>query len=165
LLLRAGAQVTVEEVRPASELGGVADALAREGAKLALGRALTREALRGKALVVVSPGVPLAQPVLQDSKRGGQRIVGEVELASWFLRPQTPLVGITGTNGKSTTTALCGELLAQGGLRPFVGGNLGQPLSEAALSNEPFGASGPMWSSCRATSSRGSRSSRSIRLR
>jgi UDP-N-acetylmuramoylalanine--D-glutamate ligase len=140
LLLRTGMRVTVEEVRPLSELGEVAELLKAEGAELAAGRPLTFEALSGANLVVVSPGVPLAHSALVQAKAAGIRVLGEVEVASWFLRPGVPLVGITGTNGKSTTTALCGELLFHGGLRPFVGGNLGTALSEAALSNEPFGA-------------------------
>ncbi len=79
-------------------------------------------------LVVLSPGVPRARPELAAA---AHRIVGEVELASWFLT--VPLVGITGTNGKSTTTALVGHLLAEAGRAAFVGGNLGEPLSTLAL--------------------------------
>ncbi len=80
-------------------------------------------------LVVVSPGVPLAHPDLSRAVARGAPVVAEVELASWFL-PQ-PIVGITGTNGKSTTTALCGAMLQAAGLSTFVGGNLGTPLCEA----------------------------------
>src|SRR5262249_29877470 len=66
------------------------------------------------------------------------KIWGEVELASRFL--EGSMVGITGTNGKSTTTALAGELFASAGRRAFVGGNLGRPLSEAALEPRPYEA-------------------------
>ena len=140
LLLRAGAKVFIEEVRRRAELGSITEELVAEGALLTAGKPLTTDALCGKNLIVVSPGVPLSQAPLREAKAAGQKVVGEVELASWFLRPKVPIVGITGTNGKSTTTALCGEILTQAGLRPFVGGNLGRPLSEAALSNEAFGA-------------------------
>ncbi|MBI2373548.1 MAG: UDP-N-acetylmuramoyl-L-alanine--D-glutamate ligase [Deltaproteobacteria bacterium] len=85
-------------------------------------------------LVVLSPGVPLMHPSLLLARERGV-VIGEVELASWWVK--APLVGITGTNGKSTTTALAGHILAEAGLLPFVGGNLGRPLSELALSDEP----------------------------
>ena len=81
-------------------------------------------------LVVLSPGVPRARPELAQAKRAG-RLVGEVELASWFIK--TPLIGITGTNGKSTTTALVAHILSGAGLKVFAGGNLGRPLSELAI--------------------------------
>jgi UDP-N-acetylmuramoylalanine--D-glutamate ligase len=81
----------------------------------------------GAALAVVSPGVPLSS--LKDCPVS---LIGEVELAYRHLA--TPVVAITGTNGKSTTTALVGEMLKAWGKRVFVGGNLGTPLCEAALS-------------------------------
>ncbi len=122
LLAAQGARVTaVDEGRPeVGDLGSVV-------AELRLGQEGFDAA--GRDLVVVSPGVPLAHPDLARALALGTQVVAEVELASWFL-PQ-PIVGITGTNGKSTTTALCGEMLRAGGLRTFVGGNLGTPLCEA----------------------------------
>jgi UDP-N-acetylmuramoylalanine--D-glutamate ligase len=122
LLAAQGARVTaVDEGRPdVGDLAGVA-------AELHLGQGGFDA--RGRDLVVVSPGVPLSHPDLAKALSGGTRVVAEVELASWFL-PQ-PIVGITGTNGKSTTTALCGEMLRAGSLRTFVGGNLGTPLCDA----------------------------------
>jgi UDP-N-acetylmuramoylalanine--D-glutamate ligase len=87
----------------------------------------------GYDLIVVSPGVSRAHPDLQRAESSGIPVVGEVELALQFL--QAPLVGITGTNGKSTTTALCGEMARGAGRRVFVGGNLGTPLSEAVGGN------------------------------
>ncbi|MGA9525190.1 MAG: UDP-N-acetylmuramoyl-L-alanine--D-glutamate ligase, partial [Myxococcaceae bacterium] len=92
--------------------------------------------LLGADGVVVSPGVPLVLPELVAARAAGVPIMGEVELASRFIRGR--FVGITGTNGKSTTTALCGALFQAAGVRTFVGGNLGLPLSEAALAPEPF---------------------------
>jgi UDP-N-acetylmuramoylalanine--D-glutamate ligase len=83
----------------------------------------------GYDLVVVSPGISRAHPDLQRAVALGIPVIGEVELALQFL--DVPLIGITGTNGKSTTTALCGEMARLGGRRVFVGGNLGTPLSEA----------------------------------
>jgi UDP-N-acetylmuramoylalanine--D-glutamate ligase len=94
-------------------------------------RRVAPEALEGIGLVVVSPGVPLSLPIFAEARRRNLPVVGEVELASWFI--EEPIVGITGTNGKSTTTALTGHLLAQAGLRVFTGGNLGNALSNRVL--------------------------------
>ena len=94
-------------------------------------RRVTPDALAGVDLVVVSPGVPLWLPIFVEAAKRGVEIIGEVELASRFI--DEPLIGITGTNGKSTTTALCGHLLATVGLRVFVGGNLGNALSNRVL--------------------------------
>jgi UDP-N-acetylmuramoylalanine--D-glutamate ligase len=82
--------------------------------------------------------VPLALPELRRAAQKGVPIWGEVELASRFF--QGPVVGITGTNGKSTTTALAGELLARSGRKAFVGGNLGWPACEAVLGGGPYDA-------------------------
>jgi UDP-N-acetylmuramoylalanine--D-glutamate ligase len=82
-------------------------------------------------LVVISPGVPRTRPELADAIEAG-KVVGEVELASWFV--DAPMVGITGTNGKSTTTSLVAHGLRSAGRAVFEGGNLGTPLSELALS-------------------------------
>ena len=82
--------------------------------------------------MVVSPGVPLTLPAIAAARRAGVPVVGEVELA-WRLLDEVPVVAITGTNGKSTTTALTGRLF-QEDRAAFVGGNLGTPLSELLLS-------------------------------
>ena len=86
--------------------------------------------VEGYDLVVVSPGISRAHPDLQRAVELGIPVIGEIELALQFL--DAPLVGVTGTNGKSTTTALCGEMARAAGRKVFVGGNLGTPLSEAA---------------------------------
>ena len=77
-------------------------------------------------LVVVSPGVPSKSIPIRYAERAGAEVVGEVELASRYL--QGRIVGITGSNGKTTTTALIGELLKDAGLTVQVGGNIGTPL-------------------------------------
>ncbi|MFN2510147.1 MAG: UDP-N-acetylmuramoyl-L-alanine--D-glutamate ligase [Pyrinomonadaceae bacterium] len=77
-------------------------------------------------LVVVSPGVPVKSIPIRYAERAGAEIIGEVELASRFLKGR--MVAITGTNGKTTTTALTGELLKDAGLPVQVGGNIGTPL-------------------------------------
>jgi len=139
LLAREGAQVTALDARTEAQLGPAAEELKALGATLALGP--TPEGLLDSAaLVVVSPGVPLALPELQRAKAKGVRIWGEIELASRFLPEGVPFIGITGTNGKSTTTALTGELFNQSGRRTFVGGNLGRPFTEAAMDEKPYAA-------------------------
>ena len=76
-------------------------------------------------LVVPSPGVPAENPLLQEADSRGIEILSEIELAYRFCR--VPVVAITGTNGKSTTTALIGEMLKANGTNVFVGGNIGAP--------------------------------------
>jgi UDP-N-acetylmuramoylalanine--D-glutamate ligase len=87
----------------------------------------------GADLIVVSPGVHLDIPVLLEAKKRGIKIVSELELASWFSKK--PIIAITGTNGKTTTTTLIGAMLKLAGKRVFVGGNIGAPLAEIDDSN------------------------------
>src|SRR2546428_2663164 len=93
---------------------------------------LREEAFRGRDLVVVSPGVPLSTHHLAEARARGVEVIGEVELASRFV--EEPILGITGTNGKSTTTALTAHLLRTAGKKVFAGGNLGDALSNRVLS-------------------------------
>ncbi len=81
----------------------------------------------GVAAVVVSPGVPLDRPLLADARRRGVPVLAEVELAFPFL--DGPVVAVTGSNGKSTTTALAGAMLRAAGWDARVCGNIGEPLS------------------------------------
>ena len=135
LCAREGARVTVTDRRTPAALAADVRALEGSGVAFALGAHDERD-FTSADLVVVSPGVPLSIPELQAARRAGVPVMGEVELASRFLG-EVPVVGITGTNGKSTTTALAGALFA--GDRPtFVGGNLGTPLSELPLSSTRF---------------------------
>jgi UDP-N-acetylmuramoylalanine--D-glutamate ligase len=108
------------------------DVAAIEGVRLELGPH-RRETFLGADLVVTSPGVPSAQPDLVAARSAGVPVVGEVALAWAFADPRVKdrCVGVTGTNGKSTVTWFTGQLLAAAGMKPFVGGNLGRPLSEA----------------------------------
>jgi UDP-N-acetylmuramoylalanine--D-glutamate ligase len=131
LLLRRGARVTVYDEQPAAGLAEAEEVLGVHRGVLRAGRELSELDFGTPALVVVSPGVPLALPSLARIRARGVPVWGEVELAGRFLAPGIPVVGVTGTNGKSTTTALCGALCAAAGLRPFVGGNLGTPLADA----------------------------------
>ena len=133
LCAREEARVTVTDRRDAGEL---ADALAPlEGLEiaLALGGHDERD-FTSADLIVLSPGVPPTLAGLVAARRAGVPILGEVELA-WRLLGDIPVVAITGTNGKSTTTALTGRLF-QEDRATFVGGNLGIPLSELPLSGK-----------------------------
>jgi UDP-N-acetylmuramoylalanine--D-glutamate ligase len=131
LLRRLGATVTVYDAQPEEGLSVARAALDTLGATLRAGVPLETVDFGDKALLVVSPGVPLSLPSVAQARARGVTVWGEVELAGRFLQPGVPVVGITGTNGKSTTTALCGALCDAGGFSAFVGGNLGTPLSEA----------------------------------
>ncbi|MDQ6760693.1 MAG: UDP-N-acetylmuramoyl-L-alanine--D-glutamate ligase [Acidobacteriota bacterium] len=81
--------------------------------------------LEGADLIVISPGVPVDLPLLSEFRARGIAVIGELELASFFLQGDT--IGITGSNGKTTTTALTGHILREAGLACQVGGNIGTP--------------------------------------
>ena len=83
--------------------------------------------LAGLDCIVLSPGVPYDLPVLISARERGIPTIGEVELSSYFL--QGPIIGITGSNGKTTTTALAGHLLKEAGLPCQVGGNIGTAVT------------------------------------
>ncbi len=82
-------------------------------------------------IVVVSPGVPASAPPVKKAQESGALVLGELAFAASFLPSETPLIAITGTNGKSTVTSFTAQLLQASGLRTFAGGNLGTPLSAA----------------------------------
>lgn len=120
-----GARIALTDEKPPTAWGGARTALGEVQADLRIAP-YGAEALVGAELVVPSPGVSPATPILREALRLGIPIVSELELAFRFLR--TPVVAITGTNGKTTVTTLIGELLAAAGNRVFVGGNIGAPL-------------------------------------
>jgi len=133
-LVKKGARVTVTDHLPASELGSTADSAKGLGCSLALGGHPV-EVFTQAALIVVSPGVPLDLPELKEAQQRSIPVMGEMELASRFL--QLPVVAISGTNGKTTTTALVGDMLKHSGTRVFVGGNIGNPLISIFKEKEP----------------------------
>ena len=123
-----GAAVTGTDVRgPDAFPKVIPDLLSR---KIGLELGLHREStfLR-QDVIVISPGVPADLPVLNLARKKGIPVVPEIEVASWFLKG--PLAGITGTNGKTTTTTLLGRILEASGFSTFVGGNIGVPLLSA----------------------------------
>jgi UDP-N-acetylmuramoylalanine--D-glutamate ligase len=120
-----GAQVTVSDVRSAEALASELPALLDAGVMVeAGGHGLLT--FRRQDLIVVSPGVPLSTPELAQARNQGTPIIGELELAARFL--QGNILAITGSNGKTTTTALCGEIFPGAGVPTQVGGNIGVPV-------------------------------------
>ncbi|MGE0865255.1 MAG: UDP-N-acetylmuramoyl-L-alanine--D-glutamate ligase [Vicinamibacterales bacterium] len=123
LLARRGARVTLTDRKP--EIPEAAD-LEAAGVCLELGGHVP-QSFETAALVVMSPGVPLDLPEVARARGLGIPVIGELELASRWLRG--PIVAITGTKGKSTTTTLVGRMLQAAGRRVMVGGNIGYPVS------------------------------------
>ena len=128
LLLDVGAVVTIVEEHTSQDFESTSAEYGLRGARVFRGDEVA-DGLRGLDLLVVSPGVPKDHCLLQEIVQRGIPIIGEIELAGWFLR--APIIAVTGTNGKSTTVRLIGSILQQSGKRAFVGGNLGIPLCEA----------------------------------
>lgn len=124
-LANQGANVWVSDLRAEQDLKQEVAALAGLPIAYRLGGE-ERSWLEGIDVVIPSPGVPARNLLLQEAKKRGSKILSETELAYGFLR--APLVAVTGTNGKSTTTTLVGEMLKANGTKVFVGGNIGTPL-------------------------------------
>lgn len=120
-----GATVALTDQKPIEEWSAEAVALKAQGVGCVAGD-VPGWLLDNVELVIVSPGVPVKSIPVRYADRAGAEIIGEVEFASRFLKGR--VVGITGSNGKTTTTALIGELLKGAGLPVQVGGNIGTPL-------------------------------------
>jgi len=135
LFLKAhGARVTVSDTKSGDELRDEIPVLLDHGITVETGGHGERT-FHGQDLIVVSPGVPVDAPPLVQARTLGETVIGEIELASQFL--PGPIVAITGSNGKTTTTALTGEIMTATGFPALVGGNIGTPaisLVERALS-------------------------------
>jgi UDP-N-acetylmuramoylalanine--D-glutamate ligase len=119
-----GARVTVSDSKPEAELHDEILLLLEHGITVETGGHGDRT-FRGQDLIVVSPGVPVDAPQLVQARNLGESVIGEIELAAQFLPGQ--IVAITGANGKTTTTALAGEIIAAGKFPILVGGNIGTP--------------------------------------
>jgi UDP-N-acetylmuramoylalanine--D-glutamate ligase len=124
-LVGRGADVVLCDEKPESELGPFIDKLADSKVDLKMGSHST-DLLSGVDLIVPSPGVPPTNVLLKGAVEKGVEIVSEIELAGRFIN--RPYIAITGTNGKTTTTKLLGEILTRWGKKVFVGGNIGNPL-------------------------------------
>lgn len=126
-LLDKGAKVTITDNRARDQFGPELDGLLAAGARLEMG-CYPGVGSGEFDFLVVSPGVPLSAPPVTAAKQAGVPVLGELELAYRFARAQ--VVAITGTNGKTTTTALLGKIFQAAGYRTLVGGNIGLPLVE-----------------------------------
>ncbi len=119
-----GARVTATDSQPESALGPAVSSLRAAGVELRLG-GHDQDLFLGQDLIVVSPGVPWEMDALAAARARGIEVIGEVELAARYLRGR--IIGVTGSNGKTTTTILIGHLLRESGLPVQVGGNVGHP--------------------------------------
>jgi len=86
-------------------------------------------------LLIVSPGIDRRDPVIAMADDAGVKMISDVELFAWFATK--PMIGITGSNGKSTVTALCGHILKNVGMQPLLIGNIGMPVLDALLADAP----------------------------
>jgi UDP-N-acetylmuramoylalanine--D-glutamate ligase len=127
-LRRHGAVVTVTDIRPPHTFQAMLPELMAQKIGLELGSQREEIFLRND-LVVISPGVPWDLPQLRVARERGIPVIPEVEAASWFL--EGIILGVTGSNGKTTTASLLGKILEASGFPTFVGGNIGVPLSSA----------------------------------
>jgi len=126
-LIARGARVTVTDQAAAEGLGPVVDQARDLGVTLELGGHHTAT-FDAADQIVISPGVPLTIEPLVRARRAGIPIIGEMELAGRHIN--VPIIAVSGTNGKTTTTELLGRMLAASGRQVFVGGNIGNPLIE-----------------------------------
>ena len=121
-----GAKVIVTDEQPIDQWGSEFEQIAKEK-WLEIGDYNTR-ILTGACIVVPSPGVPPGNDLLVEAQKKNIPVISEIEMAYRFLK--VPVIAVTGTNGKTTTTTLLGEILKYSGKKTFVGGNIGTPLIE-----------------------------------
>jgi UDP-N-acetylmuramoylalanine--D-glutamate ligase len=134
LLAALGASVRLLDRDPEALAPDVREDLAGRGVEVILGPH-EKGHFAGAQLAVLSPGIPVAKLAPLLAACPDAQVVSELELASWFV--EAPMLAVTGTNGKTTTTTLIGHMLESAGKRVFVGGNIGTPMSEHVLSGEP----------------------------
>ena len=135
LLLLRGAKVTICDRKAEADFNGALDDLKAAGAHFCLGEAHPEDRLEGMDALIVSPGIPVDHPAVVRAKALGVEVMGEVEYA--YRESTGLLVAITGTNGKTTTTTLLGEMFKNAGKRTFVVGNIGTPYSGAVPEMKP----------------------------
>jgi len=135
LFLKAhGARVTVSDAKSEDQLRDEIPVLLDQGISVETGGHGERT-FRGQDLIVVSPGVPVDAPSLVQARSLGETVIGEIELAAQHL--QGSIVAITGSNGKTTTTTLAGQILKAGGFPTVVGGNIGTPAISLVEHTKP----------------------------
>src|SRR5581483_117878 len=145
LLARAGSDVYASDTGRSGALEATAIELHHEGIDVEIGKHDVERIARA-SLVVASPGVSPDAPPFVAARNAGVEIVSEIEIGLRFL-PRLNYIAITGTNGKTTTTALTGHILQALGRRAVTAGNIGTPLTELALSKTP-----PAWAALEVSS-------------
>ena len=133
LLAREGASVTAADLKPLDQLPEAREVLERLHIPFAV---QSPEAFERAELIVLSPDVPADLQPIQSAARGA-KVIGEIELATPFLKGRT--IGITGSNGKTTTTSLIGHILLESGIPVQVGGNIGTPATAMIESSRDDG--------------------------
>ena len=128
-LKKRGAKVSVSDTKSGDELRNEIPVLLDHGITVETGGHGERT-FRGQDLIVVSPGIPVDAAPLIQARSLGETVIGEIELAAQFL--PGPIVGITGSNGKTTTTSLTGEIMTAAGFPTLIGGNIGTPAISLA---------------------------------
>lgn len=129
LLLLRGYEVYACDSKQKEKFEGKLDEIERMGAKLILGEKEPEKHLPGMDCLIVSPGIPLTHPVFAEAKKLGVEVMGEIEYA--YRESMGMLLALTGTNGKTTTVTLLGEIFKNAGKRTHVVGNIGTPYSGA----------------------------------
>ena len=129
LLAKRGAVVTISDMKTEESFGGALDELKALGCTFALGEG-PQKYLADQDMMILSPGIPVAKPFVQEAIAGGVEVIGELELGARMMRGG--LCAITGTNGKTTTTTLVGELFRATGRPTHVVGNIGYPITADA---------------------------------
>ncbi|MBW1984824.1 MAG: UDP-N-acetylmuramoyl-L-alanine--D-glutamate ligase, partial [Deltaproteobacteria bacterium] len=132
-LKQKGAIVTATDSNKEQEQDNEVRSLIDLGVHLEIGHHKP-ESFEQADMIILSPGVPHTIAPVKKAKAKGISVIGEIEMASRFIKE--PIVAVTGTNGKTTTTTLLGEMLTQSGFKVFVGGNIGNPLIDYAGSPE-----------------------------
>jgi UDP-N-acetylmuramoylalanine--D-glutamate ligase len=131
LLANVGARVLLSDQKPPSAVKETLDWLKYRGVQLEFGGHSSK--ILETDLICISPGIPLEIPILAQAQQRKIPILGELEVASWFC--PAPMIGITGSNGKTTTTNLTGEIFKQHFRNVLVGGNIGSPLAQELQCN------------------------------
>ena len=135
LLMEKGARVYICDAKAEADFNGALDELKAMGATFCLGEQHPENLVEGMDALIVSPGVPVEHPAVVRAKALGVEVMGEIEYA--YRESTGLLLAITGTNGKTTTTTLLGEIFKNAGKRTFVVGNIGTPYSGAAGQTRP----------------------------
>jgi len=133
LLRHHNVEVVLRDEKPAMEFRSLIRRLRRQFVTYHFGET-DEDILMNCQAIIVSPGIPLTHPLVQQAMDRDMPVISEVELASYFAK--APIVAITGTNGKTTSTTLAGQMVTDANINAVVAGNIGRAFSDAVLSSE-----------------------------